>query len=789
MYTDWLMPTLFVVMPFGPGRVPHIPALDFDAVYHELIRPAGKSAGWQVRRIDELAEPGPITDQYLREIYSADLLLADISIPNGNVYYELGIRHGIASGGTILIAVNGTAIPFDISTHRVFFYDPDPAQWPKAREVITAALTEHGKSTSDNPVRTFLEHIAATASPLKDMAAFERDLRARIDRARTLEQLIAVWMWARHLSPIPAAPLLTLADHFSEYDEWVLAAEALRSALNYAPGDFEIYRQLGWCLQFAGPEFDSESATAFQEALRLNPNDPETLGMMGGRAKRLSRYDEAAAYYAEGVRIAPNSLYMRVNEAAMKILSDPVQPEAGVELYRRLVKQTESSFGAAADEWTELVIAESLFAIGDPRSASHYTAAKSIATTSKSLASAARQLQLFASVGFRPQEAFQLAAILEDVPRLQPVVTMSPAATPAGALSEHPQPALPVLIHLSDLHFGVITKDGKSVSMHRFYDGENSQPLVKHLEDEFVATGSHFSFTPEQMHLIVSGDLVYTGSEKEYEEAFQFFVDATAALRIDRRNVHVIPGNHDISWNLAKQHARYRFDPYLKFLAEFYGADVFQQKYPLVSWPLSLTNRPAAHDLLAVSHHPESNLLIAGLNSCVYESEQHHYGFVGERQLRNVRRVMSSLDVSPETVRVALIHHHLHPFPETLQDREGGSIWVDVSTIRDAGLVERSLERLAFDIVLHGHKHKPQLRETLVQESDPSKGTLRRLIVAGAGTASCVELEPSVPNHYEVIELRGPRVSGSEFVRLEWRVLHVEGGAEWTTLKTWTILG
>jgi hypothetical protein len=35
-------------------------------------------------------------------------------------------------------------------------------------------------------------------------------------------------------------------------------------------------------------------------------------------------------------------------------------------------------------------------------------------------------------------------------------------------------------------------------------------------------------------------------------------------------------------------------------------------------------------------------------------------------------------------------------------------------TIRDAGLVERRLEKLGFDLVLHGHKHKPQLRETLV---------------------------------------------------------------------------
>ena len=151
---------------------------------------------------------------------------------------------------------------------------------------------------------------------------------------------------------------------------------------------------------------------------------------------------------------------------------------------------------------------------------------------------------------------------------------------------------------------------------------------------------------------------------------------------------------------------------------------------------------------------------------------------------------MASAEAKPGTVRVALVHHHLLPFPESLTDRPGENVWVDLSTIRDAGFVERSLERLGFDLVLHGHKHKAQLRETLVQDSDPSKDQLRRLIVAGAGTASCTELESNVPNHYEVIEVRSiPRRIGAEFLRVEWRTLPVEAGAEWQTVKIWNLLG
>jgi hypothetical protein len=127
-----------------------------------------------------------------------------------------------------------------------------------------------------------------------------------------------------------------------------------------------------------------------------------------------------------------------------------------------------------------------------------------------------------------------------------------------------------------------------------------------------------------------------------------------------------------------------------------------------------------------------------------------------------------------------------------LSPRGNQEVWLDVSTIRDAGHVERYLEKMGFDLVLHGHKHKPQMRETLVRDPDPTllKAEPRRLIVCGAGSVSCTELEHNESNHYEVLEIRQiPRREGAEFLRVEWRVLPVTPGAEWTTSKAWDLLG
>ena len=118
------MKRLFVVMPFGTREADdkhNVDVINFDYVYRQIIRVAGATAGYEVIRIDEVVEAGAITHQYLKEILEADVVLGDISLPNANVYYELGIRQAISTGSTILIAYEGSSIPFDLANQRVFF--------------------------------------------------------------------------------------------------------------------------------------------------------------------------------------------------------------------------------------------------------------------------------------------------------------------------------------------------------------------------------------------------------------------------------------------------------------------------------------------------------------------------------------------------------------------------------------------------------------------------------------------------------------------------------------------
>lgn len=125
----------FVVMPFGKKEtLPDIPAsgagaekkavvIDFDDVYEVLIAPALALAGCVPFRADQEPGAGDIRTDMFFELVTADCVLADISILNANVFYELGIRHGVSPRGVFMIHGGWNRIPFDVAPDRTFHYD------------------------------------------------------------------------------------------------------------------------------------------------------------------------------------------------------------------------------------------------------------------------------------------------------------------------------------------------------------------------------------------------------------------------------------------------------------------------------------------------------------------------------------------------------------------------------------------------------------------------------------------------------------------------------------------
>ncbi|MBY5883990.1 hypothetical protein HFN46_33330 [Rhizobium leguminosarum] len=145
----------FIVRPFGTKD-----GIDFDRVEKDLIAPALKQAGIEGRTTLEITRQGNIREDMFRLLVLSDLVIADVSINNANVFYELGIRHGLRDRHTLLIRAEGTQdkYPFDLQTDRYGQYDPeDPAATlPDFLDSLKSTLADTNK---DSPVFKLLPRL------------------------------------------------------------------------------------------------------------------------------------------------------------------------------------------------------------------------------------------------------------------------------------------------------------------------------------------------------------------------------------------------------------------------------------------------------------------------------------------------------------------------------------------------------------------------------------------------------------------------------------------------------
>ena len=138
----------FVAMPFDGSC---------DLSYNEGIVPVCKDLEMTCIRIDDDRLVSNIMSAVVKEIYDADIVIADITGSNPNVFYELGISHTLPyPNKTIMIAKQGTKFPFDIYHHKIILYNNyDLGQFKKKlKETIYELLK--GNEHLTNPVQ---EHI------------------------------------------------------------------------------------------------------------------------------------------------------------------------------------------------------------------------------------------------------------------------------------------------------------------------------------------------------------------------------------------------------------------------------------------------------------------------------------------------------------------------------------------------------------------------------------------------------------------------------------------------------
>jgi tetratricopeptide (TPR) repeat protein len=297
-----IKPHAFVVMPFGIKSGPDSQLIDFNRVYREYIKPALETAGLKPFRADQEMRAGDIRTDMFQELLLADLVVADLTIANPNVWYELGVRHALRARGVVVVCGGQVTTAFDLYTDRKLRYGikdsgPDPSTIDSdirdLAEMVKATMESwHGRRIS--PVYQLLPNLQEP-----DWKSLRiGDVREFWDRHDAWENRVDL---ARREGDIGS--VLVLADEAPiaafRADAWIKAGEALRKAerfdfaleqlergLMINPVNLKGLREKGICLQrlacIGKPGHSLDRAREhYRCVLETFANDAETWALLG----------------------------------------------------------------------------------------------------------------------------------------------------------------------------------------------------------------------------------------------------------------------------------------------------------------------------------------------------------------------------------------------------------------------------------------------------------------------------------------------------------------------------
>lgn len=131
-------------------------AEELSDVYKYLISDGLAAAGYEAKRADDILSQNNILGDIIEGIATSDLIVADLTGANPNVYYELGIAHAL-NKKVILLTQEIDDLPFDLRSYRVVAYSVHFAKMNQAKEELIelASGAIKGSLPFGNPVKDF----------------------------------------------------------------------------------------------------------------------------------------------------------------------------------------------------------------------------------------------------------------------------------------------------------------------------------------------------------------------------------------------------------------------------------------------------------------------------------------------------------------------------------------------------------------------------------------------------------------------------------------------------------
>ena len=351
-----MKPLVFVVMPFGKKEDSSKSCeINFDFIYQRAIKPAIKSVGLDVIRADEERNGGIIHVTMFERLLIAEIVIADLTIQNANVFYELGVRHAARPRSTILIYGKENRLPFDVSLIRAIPYELlggklSAKNVTKLKNALIEKLKDAKKDyeSYDSPLFQLIKSFPGIELPhdvtesFQDRSRYIDNIRKDLENARCLKPLSTakrkIKAIEKKLTPFHSCHSESLIDLFLSYrdikawDEMIALAEKLPKPMQQT---ITIKEQYAFALNRRNSNNDRSKAVRILDGLIKKYGDsPETCGILGRIYKdaydeflkkkcieqAAANLDESISWYRKGFESDPRDYYPGINAATLMFL-------------------------------------------------------------------------------------------------------------------------------------------------------------------------------------------------------------------------------------------------------------------------------------------------------------------------------------------------------------------------------------------------------------------------------------------------------------------------------------
>lgn len=309
------------------------------------------------------------------------------------------------------------------------------------------------------------------------------------------------------------------------------------------------------------------------------------------------------------------------------------------------------------------------------------------------------------------------------------------------------------ILHISDMQFGRNHRFSRQASGQGLMDMGR---LIDSLKTDITALKREEAIQIDLV--IVTGDLTEWGLKTEFDESLRFLRDLMDFIKPHfgkklgnneslMRRLCVIPGNHDVNWELCKTHfasrAAHELEPkwpwpekwkfYSDFFAELYKEqDLGDLKFDSEKKPWTIFKIDSLRTVVAgLNSTMDNGCTKLGENYAQLKRKPRDVGFLGDEQREEMSKMLKHYR-DKSWLRIGMVHHN----------QQRGSRY-DQENLEDADFVRSQLGG-DLNVLLHGHTHSGDVG--WLDHSTP-------ILSTGSSGLDIQQRPAEIPNQYQIIEL------------------------------------